>query len=212
MKLQLALDFLDRDTAIKIAKETVDYVDWIEAGTTITWVEGFQFIRDLRKLFPNKKILADLKIITGETYIAKYAFEAGADIVQVQACATDTVIRSAISIARECNKEIIVDVLGYLGDKVKRCIEVDKLGADYIGVLANGFKDDPNYVLLVKKIVNAVKKPVAVGGGLNLDYLDQMFKVVKPEIIIIGGAIIRSPNPREAAKALKEKLLEESKL
>jgi len=84
LKLQLALDFMPLEEALKVAQKVEEYVDWIEAGTTIILDEGNRFIRELKKCFPSKPIVADLKIIAGEKYIAENAIKAGADIVVVQ--------------------------------------------------------------------------------------------------------------------------------
>jgi len=60
--LQLALDILNLDRAISMAKEAVPGgVDWIEAGTPLIKSEGMEAIRELKRIFPDKKIIADMK-------------------------------------------------------------------------------------------------------------------------------------------------------
>ena len=58
-KLQIALDLLNLDRALSIAKEAVDAVDdcWIEAGTPLIKSEGMDAIRKLKDTFPNKTII-----------------------------------------------------------------------------------------------------------------------------------------------------------
>lgn len=205
MKLQVALDFLEKDAAIRIAKEVAEYADIIQAGIPVNFVEGLQFIRDLKKLFPNKTIYGDLEIWTLEDWEVTKAFEAGADIVQIQAFADDEVIKNGIRIAKEFNKEIAVSFDGYKGDILKRAIEVDKLGPNAIVILWYT-TDYPQYYALLKKVGRAVKASIAVGGGLTLEKLDLMLKEVKADIILVGKAIYNSPNPRQIAKAFKERI------
>jgi len=219
MKLQIALDFLredlkpvPKDVAIKIAKETADYTDLIEAGCPMNFLEGLQFIRDLRRLFPNKFIYADLKIWTLEDWEVTKAFEAGADMVQLQAFASDETIKKSVQIARKFKKQIAINFDGYLeaqhdkgGDILKRAIEVDKMGVDYIGILWYTVHD-PKYWSLLKQVRKAVNANIAVGGGLTLESLEMMLKEFKPDIIIVGRSIIDSPDPRQAAKAFKERI------
>jgi len=60
--LQVALDFLDLERAIQVAKEAVaGGVDWIEAGTPLIKSEGLNAVRELRRHFPNHVIVADMK-------------------------------------------------------------------------------------------------------------------------------------------------------
>jgi len=219
MKLQVALDFLrgdlkpvPKDVAIKVAKEVAEYTDIIEAGCPMNFLEGLQFIRDLRRLFPNKVIYGDLKIWTLEDWEVTQGLEAGADIVQMQAFADDETIKKGVQIARKFKKQIAINFDGYLsaqqnkaGDILKRAIEVDKMGVDYIGILWYT-THDPKYYSLLKQVRKAVKAPIAVGGGLTLESLDMMLQEFKPDIIIVGRAITDSPDPRQMAKDFKEKI------
>jgi len=223
MRLQIALDFLREDfkpepkeLAMKIAKDTAQYIDIIEAGCPMNFLYGLQFIRDVRKLVPNKVIYADLKIWTLEDWEVRQAFEAGADMVQIQAFASDETIKNAVQIARKYKKQIAINFDGYLesqhdkkGDILERAIEVDKMGVDYIGILWYTVHD-PKYWSLLKQVRKAVKADIAVGGGLTLESLDAMLKGFIPDIVIVGRSIIYSPDPRQAAKAFKERIMKVS--
>lgn len=61
--IQVALDILETDRAIQIAKESLEGgADWLEAGTPLIKSEGMDVIRKLREAFPDKTIIADMKI------------------------------------------------------------------------------------------------------------------------------------------------------
>ena len=61
-KLQVALDLLELDRAVQIAKESVEGgADWLEAGTPLIKSEGMDVVRLLREKFPEQTILADMK-------------------------------------------------------------------------------------------------------------------------------------------------------
>ena len=62
MKLQIALDFLELEDALRIAREVIDYIDIVEIGTPLILREGLKAVREAKKNFPQKIILADLKI------------------------------------------------------------------------------------------------------------------------------------------------------
>jgi len=237
MKLQIALDFLREDfkpepkeLALKVAKDTAEYIDIIEAGCPMNFLYGLQFVRDVRKIAPKTTIYADLKIWTMEDWEVRQAFEAGADMVQLQAFSADESIKNAVKIAKQYKKQIAINFDGYLdaqrdlkgnylerltfdvqqGEKgviLKRAIEVDKMGVDYIGILWYTLHD-PNYWTLLKEVRKAVKADIAVGGGMTLESLDSMLKGwFTPDIVIVGRSIINAPDPRQAAKAFKEKIM-----
>ncbi len=62
--LQIALDFIVLDRAIKLAEESVlGGADWLEAGTPLIKSVGLDAVRELRRRFPNHVIVADMKIM-----------------------------------------------------------------------------------------------------------------------------------------------------
>ena len=65
MKLQLALDGTKLADALSLAEKVRDYVDIFEVGSPFIIEEGMRPVRELRKRFPEKEILADTKIMDG---------------------------------------------------------------------------------------------------------------------------------------------------
>jgi 3-hexulose-6-phosphate synthase len=61
MKLQVSVDLLSLEQAIKLLKDVVDYVDIIEAGTPLIKQEGLKVVETFKQSFPNKLIFADMK-------------------------------------------------------------------------------------------------------------------------------------------------------
>ena len=61
--LQVALDFVDLDRALLLAEESVaGGADWIEAGTPLIKSVGLDAVRELKRRFPDKTVVADLKL------------------------------------------------------------------------------------------------------------------------------------------------------
>ena len=71
MKIQLALDRLTIEEAIAIAEKAEQEIDWIEVGTSLIKEFGVKSIEEMKKRFPNKTIVADIKTFDN----AKYEFE-----------------------------------------------------------------------------------------------------------------------------------------
>ena len=77
--LQVALDVLEIDRALQIAKEAIEGgADWIEAGTPLIKSEGMDAIRKLKEAFPGYVILADMKTMDTGAMEVEMAAKAGA--------------------------------------------------------------------------------------------------------------------------------------
>ena len=65
MKLQLALDEMKTEEAVKLVEKVKDYIDIIEVGTPICLDAGNKAVERMKKEFPDKEVLADCKIMDG---------------------------------------------------------------------------------------------------------------------------------------------------
>ena len=83
MKLQLALDDITLAAALALVEDVRTYVDIIEVGTPFLYAEGLGAVRELRRRFPEKEILADMKIMDAGEHETRLALQAGADYVTV---------------------------------------------------------------------------------------------------------------------------------
>ena len=81
MNVQIAMDSETIGSAVQKATLVRDYVDVIEMGTGFLYRNGLSVVTEFKRLFPEKKILADMKLVDGGKHLAEDAFNAGADIV-----------------------------------------------------------------------------------------------------------------------------------
>lgn len=207
--LQVALDLMNLHRALQIAEEAVaGGVDWIEAGTLLIKSEGMESVRALKKEFPEKTIVADLKTADVGGVEVEMASKAGAQVCIVLGISDDETISEAVRAARKYGSKIMVDVLG-VEDKIKRAKEVEALGADYICVHVGIDQQMKglNPLDTVRKISKAVKIPVAAAGGLNTETVASAVKA-GASIIIVGGAITKAANVTSEVKKLKKAIRE----
>ena len=126
MKLQLALDLVNIPEAIELIKEVEASIDVVEIGTPVVINEGLRAVKEVKKAFPNLRVLADLKIMDAAGYEVQQASEAGADIVTILAAAEDMSIQGAVKEAKARGKQILVDMIG-IKDIAGRAKELDAL-------------------------------------------------------------------------------------
>ena len=109
-KLQIALDTFDLPGALGPLQKAAPHVDIVECGTILVLCEGYRAVRAIRALFPDKQILADVRIAEAGSTIARLAFEAGADLVSCVAGASLATIEQVCKVAAEFNGEVQVEL------------------------------------------------------------------------------------------------------
>lgn len=198
--LQLALDFIDLDEAIRVAVMAEEYVDWIEAGTPLIKSCGIRAVRALKERFPGKKIVADMKIMDTGALEVRLAADAGADAITVMGAADLSTVREAIAEGRRLGRVVVVDTIGT--DPVKMD-EIEMMTPDYIcphvGI------DQQRRGVRLEDVVRKTKTkvPLAVGGGINSKTAGA-FVEAGAKVIIVGNAITRATDIRGETRAVRE--------
>ena len=205
--LQVALDFVDTNRAMKCAREAViGGIDWLEAGTPLIKSEGLNIIRKLREEFPDKIIVADMKIMDAGRTEVEIAAKAGANIVCVLGAASDSTIKECVEAAHNYGAKIQADLIA-VKDAKKRAKEVEKLGVDYIGVHCSIDDQmtgkDPFKEL--KDIAKNSSVPIAVAGGINSETALDAVKA-GASIVIVGGAINKARDAKKATEEIKRSI------
>ncbi|HVP96675.1 3-hexulose-6-phosphate synthase [Methanoregula sp.] len=205
--LQVALDLLELNRAIQIAREALaGGVDWIEAGTPLIKSEGMQAIRTLRGQFPDAVIVADMKIADTGTLEVEMAAKAGANIVCVLADADDAVIVEAVRASRLYGTRLMADLIN-ARDPVARARELEALGVDiiaaHVGIDQQMIGKDS--LDLLQALQEETHIPVAVAGGLDVVTAGEAAKM-GADIVIVGGWITRSADVEGSASLIRKSL------
>ena len=205
--IQAALDVMNQHRALQIAKEAVEGgADWLEAGTPLIKSEGMDPVRELRRLFPGRKIVADLKILDVGGFETEIAGRAGANVVTVMGVSDDPTIEEAVRAGRKYGVEIMVDLLG-VTDKQARAREVEKMGVDYLCIHVSIDKQmlGASPCEEIRQIAEVVSIPIAAAGGLNSENAHLAARA-GASIIIVGGAISKAPDVARATRRIRDAL------
>lgn len=202
--LQVALDLLDLDRAVQIARESIEGgAEWIEAGTPLIKSEGMQAVRSLRQNFPKSVIVADMKVADTGALEVEMAAKAGADVICILADADDAVIAESVRAARLYGVKILADLIN-VPDPVSRAQKLETLGVDiicaHVGIDQQMTGKDS--LDLLTTLSAHVHIPLAVAGGIDASSAGEAVRN-GAEIVIVGGNIVRSGAVTESAKKIR---------
>jgi len=212
VKLQLAMDTLDGDLALKLAASIAPYADIFEAGTPLIKSVGINIVNKLKSSYPEKTILADLKSSDVGAYEANMAFTAGADVVTTQGITTLATICEVQREADKWNRRAEVDMTG-VKDPIARAKEVKESGVSLVlyhrsidEERTQGAQWDERAVNTVREMCN-LGLDVAIAGGIHYDILP-LLSGVPIYGIVIGRGITAQSDPVEAAEKIARRIRE----
>ena len=201
--LQLALDTYDLPSALAPLQRAAPHIDVIEVGTILCLAEGMSAVRIIRSLFPDKTILADVRIAEAGGIIAKMAFEAGADWVSVVSGAAPSTAEVVHDVASEHGGEVQIELSdGWTWEQAARWrdIGIDQAiihrsrDAEAQGELAWGSADLDN----IRQLADMGYR-VTVAGGVGVSDVPTFAGI--PIFIFISGRAIREASDPAAAAA-----------
>ena len=205
IQIQVALDVTEPDRAVRIAEEAaLGGADWIEAGTPLIKSAGMDIIRKLRKAFPDKIILADMKTMDVGAAEVEMAAKSGADVVTILAAADDSVIRQALLSAKKYGVRIMADLISH-PDPAARTAELEMLGVDlitvHVGIDEQMTGKSP--IKMLQTLAAQTNMEIAVAGGLTPETVQEAV-AYGADIVIVGSYIINSDDVTRSALNIRK--------
>ncbi|MCL2001560.1 MAG: orotidine 5'-phosphate decarboxylase, partial [Planctomycetes bacterium] len=204
--LQVALDFIETERALRLAHEAVaGGADWLEAGTPLIMSEGLEAVRKLRNAFPSHVLVADMKTMDAGRIEFEAAANAGANVGVVLAAAADATISQCIEAGRKYGMKTYCDTINIKDEALpRRVAEATALGADIIGIHISIDEQmlgmDP--LSRVKAARAATDRLLAVAGGVTSETAPELIRV-GADIVIVGGALHKASDARQASENLR---------
>lgn len=204
--LQIALDSQSLSDALEAVREVGDVVDIIEVGTILCLQEGMQPVRAIRALYPEKLIVADTKCADAGKTVAANCSKAGADWMTVICSATIPTMQAALKEVKELQVELYGDWTFEQAQQWKDIGISQVIYHQSRDALLSGASWAEEDLNRIRKLIDMGFK-VSATGGLNVDTL-HLFKGIDIYTFIAGRGIAEAENPKEAAKAFQNKIIE----
>lgn len=215
-KLQIALDFVDLDKALKTAELAFSGgCEWIEAGTPLIKSVGIEAVKKLKQQFPDAKVVADMKTLDAGSLEVELAAKAGADIVSISGLAHQNTILDSANTAHAHGLKLQVDLI-CVPDIPAYAKRAARYGADMIclhsGIDAESKKPTSIQckISAVRSILQITKLPVSVAGGITPETA-KSFAAIGTNVIVVGRTIVQSQDPAGMARHIRKIVLDNYK-
>jgi len=199
--LQVALDTLDLNTALKTTRVVQEVIDVIEGGTILCLAEGLSAVRIIKTLYPEKIILADVRVVEAGAIIAKMVFDAGADWISVVISANTSTLKAVAEEAFSRAGDVQVELQD--GWSLDQTEEWKEIGIKQLTFhrSRDAEKTGQNWD---EKSINTIRQlagmgfQVSVTGKLAVEDI-ALFAGVPVYVFVSGRAIRDADNPHTAA-------------
>lgn len=209
--LQVALDFIDLNDALKIVNIIKDEVEATqpiitEIGTPLLKASGMEGVKKIREtLGPDAIVLVDTKTADAADVEAEIVKRGGGNIMTVLAAMDDSTIETAVKSATSLDLLVQSDLIN-VNDVVKRAQELGKLGVDIIGfhVGLDVQRTKGLDITVLKdqiKTVSEFNPIISVAGGIKPENIEALLDL-PINIYVVGSAITRSKDPKSVIQQL----------
>lgn len=202
-KIQVAFDRLGIEEAIAVAGKCEAAVDWLEVGTSMIKEFGMESVRAFRQAFPQKKILADMKLMDNAAYECELAFAAGADIITVMGAAPRVSIDRTAACARAAGRSYMIDLLEVPEETIKMLAQ-DFTDAVFCLHASKDAQEAGQKNAGAERAALLQGRRIAVAGGIGRETVGGIAGSLQPEVFIVGEAITKSGQPLEEAQKIRE--------
>lgn len=200
MNIQLALDRMTIPEAIRMARTVREHVDWIEVGTSLIKEFGMDSVTALKREFPEKTVVADMKTFDNARYEFELCFKAGADVATVMGAAPMVTVEACMDTAAKFGRTAMIDLL-HTSEEQKAALYrfTDAILCYHV---SKDEQEQAGQALQSGGLAGGIKAPAgmktAIAGGITLASLPG-FMACDPHVIIVGSSITKADDPREAA-------------
>ncbi|HXW85993.1 MAG TPA: orotidine 5'-phosphate decarboxylase / HUMPS family protein [Candidatus Bathyarchaeia archaeon] len=201
MKLQISFDMTDLDKALDIAATVAPYAHRFEVGTLLLHSAGIVAIERFKKMFPDKSLLADIKLVDRPKEIVTLLGQTGVDWITVLAGASRDTIHAASTAAHGHNIKIMLDLIDAISVG-QSALDAQKLGVHALCIhRPYDTKETLTFLEKWDMIKGNTDLPIYISGNIKEDTFDDII-TFKPYGIIVSGTVTKAENPAAYAQKL----------
>ncbi len=206
--IQVALDNTNISTAVRDARLLGPWVDIVEVGTILCYAEGMQAIRVMKNMFPEKTVIADLKIADAGKTLAQMAFDAGCNWVTVICSASPETMKAAYDEAVKNQGEVQIELYGNWSlDDAKSWVDMGIKQAIYHRSRDSQLAGQKWGAADLRKLeqLSHLGLALSVTGGLVTEDI-HLFKDIAVKTFIAGRSLRDAQNPKAYAEAMRSEI------
>lgn len=211
-KLQVALDLVNLEEALRVASRVAEVCDHssllLEAGTPLIKAVGMEAVRRLSTTFSDIPIVADMKTVDVGRLEAELAISSGARYTTVLALANDETVAAVVEAAHRLGGKVIADLM-CVANPVERALRLVELGVDMlcyhvpIDVQKSGALNAEAVAAVIRALKDNVGVEVAVAGGIT-PAIASVMASAGADVLVVGRAVYAAPDPGAAAREILE--------
>jgi len=200
-QLQVALDRLALDDAVRIARQVSPHADWVEVGTSLIKEFGMESVRRVVAAAEGTPVLADTKTNDNARYEFELAYDAGAAAATVMATAPDQTIDTCFAVAADRRSTVMVDLLG--ADEARQQVVLSRYPRGVVAVHVGKDVQESGSGSGPWSLPKGTSgRRVALAGGVRLSDVPRLLELTALTdcpIIIVGSAVTQALDPARAA-------------
>ena len=207
--LILALDVTDREEALIIAEDVLEFVDAIKVGYPLILAAGLEIIGELARFTP---AIADLKVAdipNTNRLICEQVFKVGADSVIVQGFIGRDSLDACLEVASEYRKDVfVVSEMSHPGgaeflQPVAEAIAKMAAEAGAFGLVAPATR--PERVKKIREIIGDELAIISTGVGAQGGKASDVI-AAGADWVIVGRSIYNAESPKKVAREIAEEI------
>ena len=211
MKLQTAIDRVNVETAAAIIRDLQGVTDFVEIGTSLIKEYGLErSVSILSNQFPDIAFLADIKTCDEAAYEFEKCYEAGAYMATCMGFASDASLQACSQTAANWQRDWMIDLMELPDDRIRSLAHAYPdavfgihLSFDNHGLGLQELIVRSTSVIREAEAADGHRRRIAAAGGITPSLLPDL-KKCGMDTVIVGSAITKASNIREAAKVFFE--------
>ncbi len=198
MQLHITYNFADLNQALNVAQQTAEYADILGIGSLLLLKDGVKSIKAFKTAFPNKAIFAESRLSEKADQAVTMMAQAGANYVSVLACCFHSTIKKTVETAKSFDVKVALDLFN-APSTGQSAMDAKMLGVHLLLLHRLPHADESIEIEAEwHNVRDNSKLPIFITGKIDEENFTKII-ALKPQGIMIGGAITQAENPAKAA-------------